>query len=248
MAAEPFEYNNVAGRLYQNFKDISKSNGNAVQFGQFTKNLGIPEDWDAILTALMQMRQDFNELQEIVNDTEASNAAKFSLWKDKLNDINTSILSFQCNMLNKSCSMNIIPGAIISLQFIAADLPKEELVSVDDLEQLRKLCDELRSEILAADGLSRDLKNWLLDLVRLMRDSIDRYKIRGNKGLRRQLHEMLGSLLDHEAYAEETKKKAPTIWVRLMGGLESMCKMGKYAEAGDKTIGYVMKAIEQLTG
>jgi hypothetical protein len=248
MASGPIEYNNPAGRLYQILSNLTQTNSNAVQMVQFAKHLGVEENWDAILNGIMDLKREYNVLESIIDSNKDNNTAKYTLWSKNLKDIKISVDSFSCNMPNKNCQMAVIPSAVVALQFIAADLPMEEEVSVDELEQLRKLCDELRKEILEAEDVPKALREWLLDLVRLMRDAIDRYKIRGSRGLRRQLHEMVGSLMDHQEFAEETNRKSPTIWLKVMEGLESLNKMAQHTETAVKAIGYVKKAIEFFSG
>ena len=149
-------------------------------------------------------------------------------------------------MVNGTCKLDIIPSAIVALQFMAADLDKEPAMLVEEIEQLRLLCDELRSEITKSSDLPKFLKEWLLDLIRLMRDAIDRYKIRGSRGLRRQLNEMVGSLYGHEALAEETKKKDPSLWSKIMAGFDKMVKMADFSEKAQKCLPYLKDAFDKI--
>ena len=181
MAAEPFEYNNPAGRIYQNFKALATSNNSPVQMSQLVKLLGIEENSESVMVAIMGIREDFDLLRSTIEEVK-DNPAKYSLWIENLADIEKSLSSFIINMTAKTCQYNIIHSATVALRFIAADLRKEESVPADELEQLRRMCDELRQEIADSNDLTNPLKAWLLDLVRLMRDAIDRYKIRGNRG------------------------------------------------------------------
>jgi len=170
------------------------------------------------------------------------------LWSEQLSDINKSISQFVINVQANACSANVVPSAIVALKFMAADLPVEEAITVDELERLRKLCDELRSEILNAKELAPALKEWLLDLVRLMRDGIDRYRIRGSRGLRRQFHEMLGSLVSHEQMVANIKKEKPDIWMKVMNGFEVILRMAQFVEKGSKALEYVWTVIESWSG
>jgi hypothetical protein len=126
--------------------------------------------------------------------------------------------------------------------------PQEEQSPIDESEHVRKLCDELRAGTLGSKDISKTLRDWLLDMVRAMRDGIDRYQIRGARGLRQRLHEVLGSLMLNWKLAEEVKKKAPTIWTRFIGGIEVVEKVSRFAEHSTKMLGAVMKAIEHFGG
>jgi hypothetical protein len=247
MAAPIFEYNNPAGRLYQHFKVLVAIPGSALPMSKFSELLGIAGSWEAVIAAIADMMQDYEELERII-EGHKDNEDQYKLWNTNLGDVKKSVSGFALNMGGNTCQMNIVPSAVVALQFMAASIPKEQAVVKDELEALRKQCDDLRQEIYACEDLPKPLRAWLLDLVRLMRDSIDRYKIRGSRGLSRQLHEMLGSMMTNYEYVLKTQAAAPPIWARVMTGFETMVKLSKYVETAEKSLSYVAKAIAYFHG
>ncbi len=134
-----------------------------------------------------------------------------------------------------------------SRQFVGAYLAQEEQVSPGELEQIRRLCDEVRKVILDSSELPKSLRTWLLDLVRAMRDGIDRYQIRGTRGLRHQLKEALGSVLLHNERVKEAQKKAPTIWMKLMDSIARVEKISRLLQHAMKAVGVVTKVMEYVS-
>lgn len=247
MASEEFEYNNSAGRIYQNLRAIQSLNSAHLPISKLGEALGVDGTWEAIFTAIIDMRRDFEQLQEEVEEIKQVNDAKFALWNEQLADIKKSLYAFSIHPANSQCTFVITPSAVVALRFIAADMAKEEQATRGELEQIREICESLRAEILSNDEMPKPLKKWLLELVRLMRDGIDRYKIRGSRGLQKQLHEMVGSIVTHPHNQKQAETEAKTIWQRLMNGVEMMSKISRMAETGGKGVGFVMKALENFS-
>ncbi len=129
---------------------------------------------------------------------------------------------------------------------MATDFPVEEdLDEGDSIETLKRLVFELQQEILSA-GLPDYLRIWLLDLVRSIRDAIDRYQIRGAKGIQRELSTIIGELVSNQSEREETKSSKPSIFAKFLNAIDIMTKIAAAAEklkpaisAGRKAIPYI---------
>jgi hypothetical protein len=76
---------------------------------------------------------------------------------------------------------NFIPIGAAAKSFLevcATGIPMLQDVDKEDLELLRQSIEDLRKQ-LSKSGLDETLKNILLELIRISRDSIDFYEIRG---------------------------------------------------------------------
>ncbi len=133
-------------------------------------------------------------------------------------------------------------------QFTVGYLSQEGQVSSTELEQIRRSCDELSKEILASSELPKLLKTWLLDLARAMRHAIDRFQVQGTRGLRHQLQEALRSFVLNEQHPKAVRKESPTIWMRLLAGVERVEKVSRLVEHVMKITAITMKAIDYFSG
>lgn len=239
------DYFNPAGRLWIILKKLSQKPTGSKD--QLAACFGVNNDWNSIFSAIQDIEQEFILLEKSIN-LYRENQKKHTLLSSKLPDIKSSCLNFSIDMKAGSYSVGILAGAVVSLEFMAADLPQEVELTRDELSELRRLCDEMQESILQCKDLNKTLREWLLDLVRMMRDGIDRYGIRGKRGLRRQFHEMLGSMCDHYEEVEELKQKAPSVWKRMSDGFEKFNKFSEFAEKASKAIENLAKFSAFLHG
>ncbi|HKI21507.1 MAG TPA: hypothetical protein VKA15_26665 [Isosphaeraceae bacterium] len=82
----------------------------------------------------------------------------------------------------------------------------------------------------------------------MMRDGIDRFKIRGSRGFRKELYQMLGSMLVHYEDVREVAKKEPGIWTKMMQGVDRVCRAAERFEKVKKGLTIAYKAIEYFSG
>ncbi len=190
----------------------------------------------------VRMEAEFQLLEGMVEGYK-DNKKKHALHSSKMGDIKRSLNQLTLNIGANNYVWNILPSAIVALEFMAADMPEEQGVGPNELEEIRRLCEELRTEIHGCDSLNRTLKEWLLDLVRLMREGIDRYQIRGSRGLRRQFHEMVGSMVDNYDLLKEVKEKGPTVWQKVSKVVELVHKASELGEKATKALGSVTSAV-----
>ena len=151
-------------------------------------------------------------------------------------------------MQNNLISITPHPSAVTALRYMAVDLPQEEAFVENEIAEIRRLCDELQNEIENSETLNKTLKEWLLDLVRMMRDGIDRFKIRGSRGFRKELYQMLGSMVVHYENVKKVAEKEPGIWTKMMQGLDRVCRAAERFEKVKKVLTIAYKAIEYFSG
>ena len=236
-------YNNPAGRLWEIFTNLSQNtNGKR---SQLASQIGVSDTWAAISKAVLDIYAEYEVLKESTEQYK-DNPSKYNLYLSKLPIIAECVNGFNLNMKNNTYNATVSSAALVALEFMGADLPQEESRR-DELGELRKLCDELQNEI-HKSSLNKSLKAWLLDLVRLMRDGIDRYQIRGSRGLRREFHEMLGSIIVHYNNTEEIKRESPTTWEKVKRGFKLFVSLSCGTEQIFRSVDHVRKAIGFLTG
>lgn len=236
----PIEYNNPAGRLLFVFERFSTKTD--AQFKDFSSLLGINDDCDSILLAIADVRAEFRLLSEEIEQF-ADNPAKLNLYKKNLPEVEASINSFSLDLQRRVYSCDIAPTAIVALRFIAADLEQEEEADTNDLESLQSTIAELQTQILDSEDLVPSLRTWLLELVRLMRDGIDRFQIRRGRGMRKQFHTMLGDLMDHYDAVQTVKSQHPSIWQHLSTAMDGMIKLAVFREKYKPAIDMVRRAL-----
>jgi hypothetical protein len=235
------EYINPAGRILAVLEKLANTpNGNLKQLATcFGAN---QTDRIAILALLTDLRSEFALLQESIEQFQ-DNEQKFTLYAQNLPEVEKSIDSLVVLMANEQYQSHVEPTAVVAPRFIAADLPQEETPSTDELAQLRDMIGELQQFIEQSEELSRSIQNWLLDLVRLMRDGLDRYRIRGARGLRRQFHTMLGDLMDNYEFVQQVQKSKSPIWQKLCAAMDLMIKLSVLHEKYRPAIEVVRRAI-----
>jgi hypothetical protein len=239
------EYTNPAGRLWTILKRISEKQN--ADLKHLAVCFGVPNTWDSVLQAIKDLEAEFQLLEGMVEGYK-DNKKKHALHSSKMGDIKKSLNQLTLNIGANNYVWNILPSAIVALEFMAADMPEEQGVGLNELEEIRRLCEELRTEIHGCDSLNRTLKEWLLDLVRLMREGIDRYQIRGSRGLRRQFHEMIGSMVDNYDLLKEVKEKGPTVWQKVSKVVELVHKASELGQKATKALGFVTKLVKFFGG
>jgi len=238
------DYHNPAGRLLRVLTDLGQG---ACTREQFAARLGTPNDWCSILNTLAEMRKEYDLLETAVSEFK-DNPHKLANYKEDLAAINTAVNNISINMANNQVQVFPVQAAIIALKYMAVDLPQEDALAQDEIEEIRTLCDELRAEIEKSQTLDKRLKEWLLDLVRMMRDGIDRFKIRGSRGFRKELYQMLGSIMVHYEDVKEVKKENSGLWTKMMLGLDRVCRAAERFEKVKVALTIAHKAIEYFSG
>jgi len=201
------------------------------------------KSWSGLIAAVGDLREECNELQKLIDEVKSDNPFKYDLWSQILLGVNTSLATFICNSAQNSCGFMIDEDSLNNLQLIAVDLPVEETVPEDELETIRQLCDNMRKEVLASSTFSKLLKRWLLDLLSLMQESIDKYRIRGSRGLRKRFREMVGTLVTNPEYMEQVKNENPNLLEKLVNVFNLMKDISERVEFGVKMIGRSLLAL-----
>lgn len=233
---------NSAGRLHFAFTRLGTKN--RVSFDEFAQALGVSAK--NALPAYSLMLEEFEQLQRDVEQLRQYKL-KYELYQKNLPDIDNTLKSFTFQMESKIVSYRVSEPGLVALGFMAADFPidgesDDQTESGKEIELLRKLVLELQREISQGE-LPEYLKAWLLELVRAIRDAIDRYQIRGAKGIERELAVILGELMQNQELANETMQKKPSAFAMIMRALDAMNKVVAYAEKLKPAMSAARKAI-----
>lgn len=223
------EYNNAAGRILDVFERFSVKNGQTRSLAEIAEAFGVESDWQSVFTAYCDLQAEY-ELLESEIDQIKENDAKHALYRKNLPDIKKSIKSFSFDVKDDKGNCSISQIGLVAMRFIAADLVQDEPAELEDIARLRALVDELQSEIETSTDFTKEMKEWLLDLVRVIRDSLDRYAIRGSKGMRRQFATLIGELKQNFDFAEQTRDTTPSIWSKIISAIDIMNKIASLAE------------------
>lgn len=113
-------------------------------------------------------------------------------------------------------------------------------------QQIRELVAELQQEIEASEDFSKLVKNWLLDLVRVIRDSLDRFAIRGSRGMRKQFSLLLGELIQNYDVAKKVQEKKPSVWQKFISAIDVMNKLATLAEHCKPAVTFAQKSLPLL--
>lgn len=239
------EYNNAAGRLLHVFERLAKNNNQNQKLDALAGALGVSKSWDAVLTAVQDLQHEYAELVEDIEQTK-DNPAKYNLYKQNLPDIQKSVTSFKLLISDTAGSATISSTGLVALRFIAADLPQDDVATEDDLNRIREIVSELQREIEATDTFTKHTREWLLDLVRIVRDSLDRYASRGSRGMRKQCSFLLGELIQNYDLAQEVQEKNAGIWQRFVDAIDVMQKVASLAEKCKPAVTFAQKSLPFL--
>lgn len=215
--------NNPAGRLHAIFQALEPKAGH-LKRAQFCQILEISESWPAVLGAISDVSKEVDLLDAAIDEFKP-NQQKYNLFQKNLKDVRAIADSFVVDMVSDAITLRINAGGLTSLGYMAVDLPQEETTPKSEIDQLRAMIFELQKEIEASTEISKQVREWLLDIVRILRDSLDRYAIRGGRGMRDFLAQALGELYIEKKTIEKVVKTKPSIWARLGPCLDLMIKI-----------------------
>jgi hypothetical protein len=236
------EYNNAAGRILAVFDRLAPRNGRQVELQELAKGLDVHAEWPSVFNAYCDLKDEYQTLVDDINSI-TENSSKKDLFQKNLPDIDSSLNSFDFNVANNFGFYNISQTGLVALRFIAADLKQDESASAEDINSIRQLVTELQQEIETATAFSKQMKEWLLDLVRVIRDSIDRYANRGSRGMRKQFSQLLGELIQNYDHAQEVQDKTPSIWAKIISAIDVMNKIASLAEKCKPAISFGQKLL-----
>jgi hypothetical protein len=236
------EYNNSAGRILSVFDRLAPNPNTPLNRPHLAKGFGVIEEWPSIFVAYCDLRDEYNTLAEEIEKI-SDNELKRKLFRENLPDIESSLKSFVFTVSADQGHCNISRTGLVALRFIAADLPQDEDATKDDLNTIRQIVSELQKEIENATDFSKQMREWLLDLVRVIRDSLDRYANRGSRGMRKQFSLLVGELMQNYEYTQETQDKAPVIWTKITTAIDLMHKIASLAEKCRPAILFTQKLL-----
>lgn len=201
---------NTAGRLLRNLQKLEgKSGTNLLTFaGYFGVEITSQR---TPLTAAMEIYRDlFADSQQLLKEIHvagAENKRKLQLYLRDYEVIKRSIDSFVLNGQGNSVNFSIDSNAITALGYMEADLPDfTDSWTVDNVSEFINGISQLGKD-LESLNFEEETKQWLRDLLWVMRSSVDRYRTRGARGVGESFAHMLGELLLHKGMLKEVKEK-----------------------------------------
>lgn len=246
-------FNNPAGRLLRIFQDFSHATTGDIP--RLAVILGIADprgnaDSIDVLMAVTDLHREFATLKSELRlqpDFERKSVA----YANVNTGIHKTLDSLTIDFPGNSYKILVEHATLVALELITADLPLEEEGPVDEIENLYIKLKELQDIVVSVpqEEMSPSIRIWLLDLIRLMRDGLDRYKIRGPRGLRTQLQAMLGDLMLNYDTFDKAKKQTPSkFWARFNALLDTLLKLSTIHEKYKNALSYMKTTIPLLTG
>ncbi|MEI7775965.1 MAG: hypothetical protein WCK17_14445 [Verrucomicrobiota bacterium] len=153
-------------------------------------------------------------------------------WFEHLAKVGTAICPVNFATTFNEHKIRILPEVLFLLESIAAEMAEEAPIPEDELADLRASLETVRNSIAAA-GLRGNIRRWLLELLRMMRDSVDRYENHGARGLRNTLFQLVGQL--NEVYKQRCEAADK-------GDSEATAEVARMKEVGD-----VFQKVDKVT-
>lgn len=193
-------YHNPAGRLLALFSRISPQDAALKLRFILAKAYGIPPESPEIYNLLVGMRECYEEIAAWCE----LNSREGHLWRRTLPKLEIVACPTQIDLAANDYVQLGLPAVMYFLESIAEAMAQEAEMVKDELVELKNQLAAVADAVNRAE-LSAGLRRWLLELLRMMREAIDRYEISGARGLRKTFYRLVGEL--REVY-EDRKSKA----------------------------------------
>lgn len=162
-----------------------------------------------------------NELSEDI-EVQARNEREREHWRETAQSAWRCVGSITMRLgeppvAGGSFSITIPKNLLTGLKFIGSSFLEESEIE-DEVSKLRECLSELQQILKDSETLSPSMKRWLQDVVRIIRDSIDRYDTFGSRGMKKHFHELVGQLVltwRSEEEVRNSKETEPGIWEQL---------------------------------
>ena len=170
------------------------------------------------------------------------NEATRKLYEDNWQAIEDSMNSVKVHRDSQQVQSNIKPAAVVALQFMAAQMPMEA-DAAGDLTTLKTLIIELQDEVKQSNALKPAIRTWLLDLLRLMADGLNRFENRGSRGLKKEMHAALGNLVHNYEVVNTIKKQDEGLFKRIVDAVNLMGHVASLAEKAAPAIDFAERLL-----
>lgn len=199
---------NIAGRIYRILHAASKQPDGHPTRNVWAKALQChPDDTPLIYGRLLLLRFALDRIEEESKHAQLRSRGLLVRHFDNIRGV------LSPNHLNEDWGRYgklLRNGELVALEVLANELPTEEEISKEELEEIGKLVAELDAAIRESQ-LDLAVRLWILDLLEGVRRSLHEYDIRGADGLRSAISSIIGELARH---AEEWKPKENEWWVK----------------------------------
>lgn len=205
--------NNSAGRLLQWFLQVGTRTAMYEVLGDGGESE--PEKVRLALERLNEVSKEFDTFYEDVSESSLSKEQQ-EHFISGLQDLRNSL-----NPLGLQNAMRKINSTEISLlKLCGTFIPEEGEVTPNDLDVIRKSVNDLRTT-LNQSSVSPTLKKCVLELIRMTEDALNRYEIRGARGLKKAFKSMLAESLEIHGYKEEIKQN-PALWDQIIRHIKTV--------------------------
>lgn len=180
----------------------------------------------------------------LLNDIseQAASEDQRRLWMETYNEIKLALdqLSFSMSKNTggfgprQGLKIDVPSSAITGLKYIAQSLQdaEEDSVYIDVLDNALTNLDRLAAN---DETLSPQVRLWVRDMIRTIRDGISRYRIFGNRGMKRQFHELIGQLSMtwkvNEKEMVALQENNPELWSTVREAIDAMYKLSYIKES-----------------
>ncbi|WP_417392046.1 hypothetical protein [Gimesia sp.] len=207
MPTLPKNCNNPASRLYSALSQMGSPNVSHTGNG-LREVLDCPSDPVKFFEMITEVYREFDSLKKAIELLDNDSPKKvmyldnlFSLAEDLENFSISYNLGSRCGIKNEN---------LVALCFMAADFKNEEDCE-ELLKILRKKITDLQNMV-ESSSIELKLKNWLLSLIRTMRDGIDRYKICGARAIDEEFTKIVGELVLNKSLREDLETNHKTVY------------------------------------
>lgn len=221
MPFSPVVRRNPAGRLLTISHAIKTAKGQGKAINCWAKALGCEPQVVDVYRGIGDLIDEWDEVRRwVASDSVDPDKRKY--FEQHFSEIDRAIAPATIAGAADGYQDQIQDSWLAALQSMALDMPIEGVIDENELDQLRAVIEDLRQTIENTTELRPMVRLWLLDLVRLMREGLDRYTARGVRGLRESFRRLLGELLDHPDYCREVQKSKPSLWEKTAKSLTKL--------------------------
>ena len=214
------EFNNRAGRLHDVLSHLKEFGNNANHpIQHLIKKLNLTDNPEAVLTAIADLHVEFEQLIDEIEDRSELDPATEKYLED-MQTIGKSIGSITYTPTQAHFSCNISNEAITALKYISFVLPSEPTAKKTDLDSILELASRMKEIVHETEDFKGEFRRWLLELILIIENSVNRYKIRGSRGIKKQMASTIGELrLNFAEVKGKVEKKQPELWKYLNQGV-----------------------------
>jgi hypothetical protein len=225
MAQTPKEYNNSAGRLLRIFRRAKQTEQGRTAIQTWSGIFGTTNP-EVVHRSLLALKETLDDAEREIKEAQGGNVELFLRHFDGFRWL---VVPTNLDQPWGQFLQYLSNEALTSLEFCASALPEEAHVKPDELQQIREAVDALFTQV-RESKLKKPLRDWLLELLSVVKRSIDLYEIRGPKAFRSALVTVTGELFTYGQPLQEVKEEEPEVATKLGGLFDRLATLAERAE------------------